>query len=224
MSEADETQFVMAPKEAARRLGVAPSTLRRLAPTYEAVHGPLPWEGDEAGGGRLWPGEAVERVQAARALVGEGRAKSLESALRALAGGAPPPSGVLARPDEALELVEALRGELEAVRRGLAELPELRAEVAALRSELAEARALPPLAEARALPPGANPERIDSALEAEMRESRVEAERAATGAEGGDAPDSPGAAPGAAEGSADGPVVRAARWLEKTLRRGGRSG
>ncbi len=143
MSEADETQFVMAPKEAARRLGVAPSTLRRLAPTYEAVHGPLLWEGDEAGGGRLWPGEAVERVQAARALVAEGRAKSLESALRALAGGAPPPSGVLARPDQALELVEALRDELEAVRRGLAELPELRAEVAALRSELAAAKALP---------------------------------------------------------------------------------
>ncbi len=98
-AEADDPQIVMPPKEAARRLGVASSTLRRLAPTYEAVHGLLPWEGDEAGGGRLWPGEAVERVQAARALVAEGRAKSLESALHALARGAPPPSGVLARPN-----------------------------------------------------------------------------------------------------------------------------
>jgi DNA-binding transcriptional MerR regulator len=145
MNESDggEPQFVMPPREAARRLGVAPSTLRRLAPTYEAVHGGLPWEGNESGGGRLWPSEAVERVEAARALVAEGRAKSLESALRALAGGAPPPSGVLSRPHEALELVEALRSELEAMRRGLAELPALRSEVAALRSELAKVRALP---------------------------------------------------------------------------------
>jgi hypothetical protein len=209
MSEADETQFVMAPKEAARRLGVAPSTLRRLAPTYEAVHGPLLWEGNEAGGGRLWPGEAVERVQAARALVAEGRAKSLESALRALAGGAPPPSGVLARPDEALELVEALRGELEAVRRGLAELPELRVEVAALRSELAAARALPP---------GANPDLIDKALDVEMRESRAASERPVEVEGSVGSARSPGEALGGAEGSSDGPVTRAARWLERRLR------
>ncbi len=210
-AEADDPQIVMPPKEAARRLGVASSTLRRLAPTYEAVHGPLPWEGDEAGGGRLWPGEAVERVQAARGLVAEGRAKSLESALRALAGGAPPPSGMLARSDEAGELVEALRSELEAVRRGLAEIPELRAEVAALRAELAGA--------VWTLPPGASPERIDRAMEIEMRDGRAEAERAAAVEGGGGSAAGPGDAPGAAEGSADGPMVRVARWIERRLRR-----
>lgn len=187
MSE-DVTQFVMPPKEAARRLRVAASTLRRLAPTYEAVHGPLPWEGDEAGGGRLWPAEAVERVEAARALVAEGRAKSLVSALRALAGGAPPPSGVLSRPDGVGELVEALRDELGAVRRGLDEIPALRAEVEALRSELAAARALP----------------------AAERPSAVEGEPG-----GGE---STGEAGGAAERDADGPVTRAVRWLERRLR------
>lgn len=189
-AEAADVQIVMPPKEAARRLGVAASTLRRLAPTYEAVHGPLPWEGDEAGGGRLWPAEVVERVGAARALVAEGRAKSLESALRALAGGAPPPSGVLSRPDEAGELVEALRGELEAVRRGLAELPELRAEVAALRSELAASRALPA------------------------------SERPAAGEAGRRGGKSPGEALGEAKGQPDGPMTRAVRWLERRLRGG----
>ena len=70
------------------------STLRRLAPIYEAVHGPLPWEGDDAGDGRrLWPAEAVGRVQDARALVAQGRAKSLESALRALQGVLPRRAG-----------------------------------------------------------------------------------------------------------------------------------
>jgi DNA-binding transcriptional MerR regulator len=145
MAETDDAQIVMPPKEAARQLGVAASTLRRLAPTYEAVHGPLPWEGDEAGGGRLWPAEAVERVQDARALVAEGRAKSLESALRALAGGAPPPIGVLSRPDEATALIEALREELRADRE---DRQALREEVAALREELASSRALPPGANA----------------------------------------------------------------------------
>lgn len=202
MSEADDPQIVMPPKEAARRLRVAASTLRRLAPTYEAVHGPLPWEGDEAGGGRLWPGEAVERVQAARALVAEGRAKSLESALRALAGGAPPPSGVLSRPDEAAELVEALRAELEAVRRGLAEIPALREEVAALRSELGSQRSAQKQAESH--PPSAHPVVFGN---------------------GGWATDSADEATSTAQagkdrGDGDGPMVRAVRWLERLLRGG----
>lgn len=198
----DDPQYVMPPKEAARQLGVAASTLRRLAPTYEAVHGPLPWEGDEAGGGRLWPAEAVERVQDARALVAEGRAKSLESALRALAGGAPPPSGVLSRPDEATALIEALREELRADRE---DRQALREEVAALRSELAESRALPP---------AANAERINRALEVELLESQEAPARPDPGTGSGTVADDPG--------SADGPMVRVARWVERRLR-GGRS-
>jgi hypothetical protein len=109
---------------------------------------------------------------------------------------------VLSRPDEALELVEALRSELEAVRRGLAELPALREEVAALRSELAASRALPP---------GASPERIDRALEVEMASERPPAVEERPGG---------GESTGDALGGADGPVVRAARWLERRLRGG----
>lgn len=209
--QTEQTELVMAPREAARQLGVAASTLRRLAPTYESVHGPLPWEGDEAGGGRLWPELAVRRVQAARALVAEGRAKSLESALRALEGGAPPPGGVLSRSDKVGELVEALRAELEAVRRGLAEIPELRAEVAALRLELAGA--------GQTLPSGVSPERIDRAMEMEMRDGRAEAERAAVVEAGGGSAESSGEHTGVADGPSDSPIMRAARWLERFLYR-----
>jgi hypothetical protein len=216
-----EPQYVMPPKEAARRLGVAASTLRRLAPTYERVHGPLPWEGDEAGGGRMWPGEAVARVQAARALVEEGRAKSLESALRALAGGAPPPSGVLSRPDpeemprlppEAEELIEALRTELEEARRERADMRELRAEVMELRAQVAVLQALPA---------AVDPEIIDQALQAELRADQAPPDHPPA------AQDDASTSTGDRTGAGDGPLVRAAvsaaRWLEARLGRGRRS-
>lgn len=238
MPEPEDPQFVMPPKDAARQLGIAASTLRRLAPTYEAVHGPLPWEGDEAGGGRLWPAEAVTRVQEARALVEEGRAKSLERALRALAEGAPPPIGVLSRPGENGE-VEALRGEVEMLRAEVqallreAEMPELtpRAEelVQVLQRELTAAReravevielrakveALErKVATPKALPPDTNAERTDQALEAELRESSAPPERPPTDIDNSTAAERPGDGPGAA----DGLLVRAARWVERRLR------
>jgi hypothetical protein len=99
---------------------------------------------------------------------------------------------VLSRPDEVAELVEALRVELAAIHRGLAELPALREEVAALRAELAAARVLEraePGPELEPLGPGSGPARSG-----------------------------PSSLP-SAERSADGPMVRVVRWLEQRLRR-----
>lgn len=211
----EDPQFVMPPKTAARELGIAASTLRRLAPTYEAVHGPLPWEGDEAGGGRLWPAEAVTRVREARALVEEGRAKSLERALRALVEGAPPAIGVLARPDDTGE-VAALREEVAELRQQLSQLADLPAKIEALERSVATSRALPP---------GATPASIDQALEVEAREGSAPPERLPTSENGGAGVERPGddevrqAHSTDGPGAADGLLVRAARWVEGLLRR-----
>ncbi len=102
MDNGDNDTLVMPPFAAAQRLGIADSTLRRLAPTYERVYGPLPWEtgktGKKEGGGRMWPESAVRRVEEARAFVTAGHAKSLESALEAIREGAHLPDAPLARP------------------------------------------------------------------------------------------------------------------------------
>lgn len=73
---------------AARQLGVSPSGLRRLADSYEGVHGELPRkDGTKA---RLYPAEALERLAQARVLVEAGTYKSTVEALTALARGLEP--------------------------------------------------------------------------------------------------------------------------------------
>jgi hypothetical protein len=131
----------LSPKAAAEHLGIAGSSLRRLAPIYEAVYGPLPKQPSEHGDGtRLWPAQAVERLEAGRALVAEGRAKSLEQALYALHDGSTAPPEIKERRDSA----EALLAAVERLQERLDEIPALRQEVAQLREELHEPRALPP--------------------------------------------------------------------------------
>lgn len=71
-------RIVYGPKDAAARLGIGVTGLRRLAVTYERVRGELPR--DERG--RLWPEESVEELEDARVAVREGRATSVEAALR----------------------------------------------------------------------------------------------------------------------------------------------
>lgn len=118
----------MSPGDVARRLGVSPSGLRRLAGVYSAVFGELPK--DSSGTSRLWPAEAVGRLERARALLAEGRARSIRDALLAVEGGAVPrlePAlqdgrvaealGVVAARLEALELSNAvLKREVMALR------------------------------------------------------------------------------------------------------------
>ncbi len=197
-----EPMVLLPPKEAARRLGIVPSTLRRLAPIYEGIFGELPWEGDAEGGGRLWPSDAVERLQAGRALVAEGRAKSLDSALRALAGGATPPE-TLARPDtaeEALRLLGSLGGDLRAIRERLEEIPLLRREVEALRAELGNRGAQS--AEEISSAPSLRPRAFGDGPPAETAETAPEAPREARADRGDDS---------------GGVLVRLARRLERIL-------
>lgn len=72
-------------RQARRRSGWAchpPSGLRRYATLYEQVHGELPRRPNTQS--RLYPGEALERLAAARQLVETERAKSILEALQAL--------------------------------------------------------------------------------------------------------------------------------------------
>jgi hypothetical protein len=67
------------PADVATRLGITTSGLRRLGDIYEEVHGELPR--DEATNSRLWPDEAVDRLEAARFLVSSGRSRTVKEAL-----------------------------------------------------------------------------------------------------------------------------------------------
>lgn len=87
--EGEPLVTLLEPATAAERLGVSASGLRRLAPIYEQVHEPLPRRGtgDESKRARLWSTDAVERLQDARALVEQGRCKTILEALQALQAG-----------------------------------------------------------------------------------------------------------------------------------------
>ncbi len=134
-------EVVLSPGEAARRLEVSPSGLRRLATVYAGVYGPLPK--DSAGTSRIWPQEAVGRLERARALMAAGQARSIRDALLAVEGGA------VATADAALQLGEqgkvtqalgVVATQLEAV---LLSNARLEREVEALRQEVGELRQLP---------------------------------------------------------------------------------
>lgn len=77
-----EQQLVYPPADVARRLGISGAGLRRLAQGYERVFRPLPRDPKH---GRLWPEAAVRHMEAARAMVGAGKASSVEEALDTLA-------------------------------------------------------------------------------------------------------------------------------------------
>lgn len=243
-----DAEMVLTPREAARRLGVSPSGLRRLAVVYGEVYGDL--EKDAGGTSRVWPHEAVMRLERARALLATGQARSIKDALHAVETGAAPRVEVAVADGRVAEALGVVATRLEAVLEGNR---RLEAEVAALRKEVAELRSLPP---------GATPERIDRALEVEMlkdseaaeRPGAVEERQAVSEVVNGVEPQrreqeswvaevalealvgaaelpsearemrerdkSTGEALGDAEGSSDGPMVKAARWLERRLRGG----
>jgi hypothetical protein len=79
MEEEGSEQQLVKSAAAANVLGISKTTLNRLAPIYEQVHGELPRGGRHV---RLWPLEAIERIQSARLAVKERRAESIEAALR----------------------------------------------------------------------------------------------------------------------------------------------
>lgn len=164
----ETTEILLAPRDAAAYLEVAPSTLRRLATVYESVYGPnsLGWsDGGRGGGARLWPRVALERTRAARALVEAGRASSFEVALRTLKD-AP----------EGLALVEPPPPSADAV-------AELRSMVESLQKELADLRG--EVSELRALPAPATPERSPEPSTAAPPEGQAAPERSAERSPGG---------------------------------------
>ncbi len=117
---AGAAEVVMSPGDVARRLGVSPSGLRRLAGVYGAVFGELPK--DSSGTSRLWPTEAVGRLEQARALMAAGQARSIRDALLAVEGGAVPrlePALQDGRVAEALGIVAARLEALEESNRRL---------------------------------------------------------------------------------------------------------
>ncbi len=83
-----EPELLIPPKGAAERLGVSASGLRRLATLWEEIYGPIHWEGEREGGGRVYPLSVVTKLEAARGLVREGKSKSIQNALQALDMGA----------------------------------------------------------------------------------------------------------------------------------------
>lgn len=130
-------RIVYGPKDAAARLGIGVTGLRRLAVTYERVRGELPR--DERG--RLWPEESVEELEDARAAVREGRATSVEAALRG-AVSQTPARGEPANAGEKPDPTDPALGELRALR---AAVEEQNRQVAALVEENRRLReALPP--------------------------------------------------------------------------------
>ncbi len=141
-SRVNEAEVVLSPGEAARRLGVSPSGLRRLAGVYATVFGELPK--DSAGTSRIWPQEAVGRLERARALMAAGQARSVKDGLLAVEGGAVATSEAVLSLGQDGRLVEALgvvSAQLEAV---VESNRRLAREVEALRSEVGELRQLPP--------------------------------------------------------------------------------
>jgi AraC-like DNA-binding protein len=138
---ADETEVFWSPGDVARHLGVSPSGLRRLAGVYAQVHGELPK--DSSGTSRQWPGEAVYRLEQARALMAAGQARSIKDALLAVEKGATPSADAalaLGQDGRVIEALGVVAARLEALQASNARL-EL--EVEALRREVATSRALP---------------------------------------------------------------------------------
>jgi DNA-binding transcriptional MerR regulator len=127
------------PGDAAHRLGVSASGLRRLAAAFEEVHGDLPRKvGTKA---RLYPETALAQIAQARALVDAGRYKGNAEALDALKRGLEPdaPSELTASADQATPRALALFAQ---------EQHDMREDIRAMRRELAELRGLPPAAAA----------------------------------------------------------------------------
>ena len=239
MSQPEDEGVLLPPAEAMRVLRVSASGLRRYASIYEELHGEMPRDNQ---GRRLWNRQAVDALRAAKGLVDAGKVASIGAALEGLENApqtmleaaanlsAKPTDEALSRLLEKLNSVDRLEHEVRLLREQVEKQNDLIAE----------------LVEAKALPPGATPERIDRALEVEMQQSRAAPEVPPAAQEvvntissvepqRGEhdswiaeaavqalmtASELPDEARGGGEkpGDTDGPMVRAARWLERRLR------
>ncbi len=120
------------PGDAARQLDVSPSGLRRYANFYEEVYGPMQRDPQ---GRRMWTGEAVGRVAAAKAVLASGQAAGIKEALAGLESGetAAPEALTVTLPRDALGVLLA---EMKSMREQLEGLQRLEAQVNALQRQL----------------------------------------------------------------------------------------
>ena len=109
---------------AAKRLGVSASGLRRLSIIYEEVYEELPRK--DRSNNRLWPEEAVERLQRARALVQDKKLGTIQEALIAIRNGLAEDIEVEAPKPNDDSTQQALRVLADEIRRLRDEVQELR--------------------------------------------------------------------------------------------------
>ncbi len=147
-------QFVYGPADVATRLAVSSAGLRRLAAVYERVHGEL---GRDPRHGRLWPQEAVERLERARGMVRDGQAVSVEAALTSLTFGEPgaddPEPPALARAPEEQDRDRALGAVVSELRALRWAVEELNQRLHALEEENRQLRASLPSPRGGQVPP-----------------------------------------------------------------------
>lgn len=115
-----DAEVILNPGDVARRLGVSSSGLRRLAAVYAEVYGPL--QKDAGGTSRLWPPEAVDRLERARALMAAGQARSIKDALLAADRGVQPRLEVAVQDGRVAEALGVVAARLEAVQESNARL------------------------------------------------------------------------------------------------------
>ncbi len=246
MVESEDAGVVYNTRQAAEALGVGSAMMRRYAQTLEEITGEeVPQTRRD---GRQFSRAHLDTLLRAKALVDSHNGLSVEAALRmatsatrdaeGLPMGVPMGSiadsaALIAALQEAI--TEPLVAELRAPNAALlfaalseavtvplvAELREVRAELRQGDAEVLELRSRVAALEAEKTLPPATPERIDRALEVEMLEGIGASESPTAVAERQQGDESSGSAPGAAGGSLDGPMVRAARWLERWLYRKG---
>jgi DNA-binding transcriptional MerR regulator len=127
---------------AAEQLGVSASGLRRLAIIYETVYEELPRK--PRSNNRLFPEEAVERLQAARGLLQAERYRTINEALEAIKYGLVAENEIEASQairEPVPQALEVLVGEIQGLRE---DLKRAREDYAVLQSQLqATAKQLP---------------------------------------------------------------------------------
>lgn len=139
--------YIVTAGEAAKRVGVSASGIRRLLVIYEEVHGELPR--NQATDARVISSEVVEQLAAARMLVEAGRFNSIKEALQALDNGLQPDITIADTLDTAArdlsgQALGLILEEMRAMHEELTYLRPVREEVQALRDEVATLKALPP--------------------------------------------------------------------------------
>lgn len=128
-------ELVFTPKQAATELGVSGAALRRAAAGYEVTFGGLE---RDARGGRLFTGEALDRLRLALGAVHAGRVASVETALKLIYddGALPQIQPLTPRAGERVDLEAVTADLLAALHFAQTQNVELHLEISTLRQDL----------------------------------------------------------------------------------------